>query len=150
VPCQACVKFDERSDSIRGPDLERHPGDRGGSRPRARAHAESHPGGPQDSTVTSYEPVSVSTHKRKEGSIPRIITQGGDSHIFGSNAEKLGVFGQTPVAQPSTTGETVGFTPGAGTAVNDQSTFTGNVGTKAYRLSDIDKALKQLGLIASS
>jgi hypothetical protein len=80
----------------------------------------------------------------------RIITQGGDSHIFDSTAEKLGFFGTTPVAQPSTTGETAGFTAGAGTAVNDQSTFTGNVGTKAYRLSDIVKALKQLGLIASS
>ncbi len=82
--------------------------------------------------------------------MPRIITQGGTGHTIAGPAEQLGFFGTTPVAQPSTTGETVGFTAGAGTAVNDQSTFTGNLGTKAYRLSDIVKALKQLGLIASS
>lgn len=51
-------------------------------------------------------------------------------------------------AQESGTGETVGFTAGAGTAVNDDSTFTGNVGATAYRISDIVKALKNHGLIA--
>jgi hypothetical protein len=82
--------------------------------------------------------------------MPRIITQGGTGHIFGGGNEQLGFFGQTPVAQPSTTGETVGFTAGGGTTATDASTFTGNLGTKAYRVSDIVKALKQLGLIASS
>jgi hypothetical protein len=52
-------------------------------------------------------------------------------------------------AQQSGTGETVGFTAGSGTAVNDDSTFTGNVGSTAYRISDIVKALKNHGLIAS-
>ena len=52
-------------------------------------------------------------------------------------------------AQESGTGETAGFTAGAGTAVNDDSTFTGNVGSTAYRISDIVKALKNHGLIAS-
>jgi hypothetical protein len=82
--------------------------------------------------------------------MPGLITQGGTGHILGGSAEQLGFFGQTPVVQPSTTGETVGFVAGAVTAVNDQSTFTGNVGTKAYRISDIVKHLKNLGLIASS
>jgi hypothetical protein len=52
-------------------------------------------------------------------------------------------------AQQSGTGETVGFTAGSGTAVNDDSTFTGNVGSTAYRVSDVVKALKNHGIIAS-
>ena len=52
------------------------------------------------------------------------------------------------VVQPSGTGETVGFTAGTGTGVNDSSTFTGNVGTTAYRISDVVKALKNAGLLA--
>lgn len=65
------------------------------------------------------------------------------------SAAMLGFFGASAVARPSSTGETVGFTAGAGTNVTDQSTFTGNVGATAYRLSDIVKHLKNLGLIAS-
>lgn len=57
-------------------------------------------------------------------------------------------FGAFPVAQPNGTGETVGFTTGAGTAVKDDSTFTGNVGATAYRISDIVKALKNTGIMA--
>ena len=53
------------------------------------------------------------------------------------------------MVQPSGTGETTGFTAGSGTGVNDDSTFTGNVGSTAYRVNDIVKALKQLGLLAS-
>ena len=49
----------------------------------------------------------------------------------------------------SGTGEATGFTAGAGTSVNDDSTFTGNVGTTAYRISDIVKALKNLGILQS-
>ena len=63
---------------------------------------------------------------------------------------KIGFFAATPVVQQAGTGETTGFTAGAGTAVNDDSTFTGNVGTAAYRISDIVKALKNYGLLASS
>jgi len=61
----------------------------------------------------------------------------------------LGFFGSSQISQPSSTGETTGFTAGTGTGVNDDSTFTGNVGSTAYRLSDIVKHLKNLGLIAS-
>jgi hypothetical protein len=60
----------------------------------------------------------------------------------------LAFYNGSPVAQPSTTGETVGFTAGVGTAVNDDSTFTGNVGATAYTQSDIVKHLKNLNLIA--
>ena len=66
----------------------------------------------------------------------------------GSTGQKIGFFSATPVVEPSSTGETTGFTAGAGTAVNDASTFTGNVGSTAYRISDVVKHLKNLGLIA--
>ena len=62
----------------------------------------------------------------------------------------IGFFGAAAVAQQGTTGTAAGFTAGAGTAVTDDSTFTGNVGSKAYRISDIVRALKNLGLLASS
>lgn len=63
---------------------------------------------------------------------------------------KIGLFAVTPVVQPSGTGETTGFVAGSGTGVNDDSTFTGNVGTKAYRINDMVKALKNLGAMAAS
>lgn len=66
-----------------------------------------------------------------------------------ATTQKLAFFNSTPVVQPATTGETVGFTAGTGTAVNDASTFTGNVGSTAYRISDVVKHLKNLGLIAA-
>lgn len=64
-------------------------------------------------------------------------------------SEKLSFWGQTPIARPSSTGETTGFTAGAGSAVDSAATFTGNVGATAYTLNDIVKHLKNIGLIAS-
>ena len=66
-----------------------------------------------------------------------------------ATTEKLGLWNVTPVIQPAGTGETVGFVAGAGTSVLDDSTFTGNIGATAYRISDIVKALKQLGVLAA-
>ena len=63
--------------------------------------------------------------------------------------QKIGFYNATPVIQQAGTGETVGFTAGGGTGVTDASTFTGNVGATAYRLSDVVKALKNLGILAS-
>ena len=64
-------------------------------------------------------------------------------------ASTNGFFGATPVVQPDTTGTTTGFTAGSGTAVLDDSTFTGDTGTAAYTIGDIVKALKDLGLLAA-
>lgn len=64
--------------------------------------------------------------------------------------DTIALFGSTPVVQPATTGEATGFVAVGGTAVQHQSTFTGNVGSKAYTLNDIVKHLKNLGIIASS
>lgn len=77
-------------------------------------------------------------------------TTGGTSGVLVTTATTAGFFGATPVVQQSTTGTTTGFTAGSGTAVNDDSTFTGGTGTKAYRISDIVKALKAYGILASS
>jgi hypothetical protein len=51
--------------------------------------------------------------------------------------------------RPSSTGTTAGFTPGGGTAVTDESTFTGDAGSTAYRISDIVKHLKRMGMLAT-
>jgi hypothetical protein len=64
-------------------------------------------------------------------------------------AGPLGLFGATPVAQPNTGGTVSGFTAGAGTAVLDDSTFTGDLGDAAYTVGDIVLALKQLGALAT-
>jgi hypothetical protein len=63
--------------------------------------------------------------------------------------DSLGFWGVTPVTQHSTTGETAGFTAGTGTAARVDSKYTGNVGTKAYTVGDIVKALKRCGIMAS-
>lgn len=73
----------------------------------------------------------------------------GGIKIATSSSQKLGFFGATPVARQSGAGETAGFTAGTGTTVTDASTFTGNVGTTAYRMSDVVKALKNYGFLAS-
>lgn len=65
-----------------------------------------------------------------------------------ATTDKIGFYGLTPLVQPSSAGETTGFTAGSGTAANDDSTFTGNVGSTAYTVGDIVKHLKNLGLIA--
>jgi len=58
------------------------------------------------------------------------------------------IFNQSRIVQQSGTGEGTGFTAGSGTTVRDDSTFTGNVGSTAYRINDIVKALKNQGLLA--
>lgn len=65
-----------------------------------------------------------------------------------SSSQKLSLWNATPVVQPSSTGTNTGFTAGSGTAVKDDSTFTGGIGSTAYNASDIVKALKQLGALA--
>lgn len=60
-----------------------------------------------------------------------------------------GFYGATPVVQPSSTGQTAGFTAGAGTAVLSDSTFTGGSGSTAYTIGDVVKHLKALGLLAA-
>jgi len=77
------------------------------------------------------------------------------STVIGSNiattpSQKISFHGQAPSTQHTSTGETVGVNIGSGTTIRDDSTFTGNTGTKAYTVSDIVKALKNKGLLAES
>ena len=66
-----------------------------------------------------------------------------------STSQKLGFFNSTPIVQFATTGVTSGFTAGGGFTVKDDSTFTGGIGSTAYRLSDIVAGLKSFGLLAA-
>ena len=58
------------------------------------------------------------------------------------NVGSIGVFGATPVAQPTTAGGSASFTVHTGTAINTGSTFDG------YTLEQVVKALRDLGLLA--
>lgn len=66
-----------------------------------------------------------------------------------ATTQKLGFWNVTPVAQYATTGTATGFTAGAGTNVQDVSTFTGNTGSTAYTIGDIVRALKLCGVMAA-
>jgi len=72
--------------------------------------------------------------------------QGADDVLAGA---KLGLFGAPPAAQPKAARTAGGFAAGTGPAVDAAATFTGGVGTSAYTIGDIVKALKQIGAIAS-
>ena len=77
------------------------------------------------------------------------LTSTGNTILGNAPTDTFGVYGVTPVVQPAGTGVTAGFTAGMGTAVLDDSTFTGNTGTAAYTIGDVVKALKDLGLLAA-
>lgn len=65
-----------------------------------------------------------------------------------ASGKKLGLFGKTPIAQPETTGtKGTGFTEVGGSTIKTESTFTGNVGSTAYGVSDIVANLKKLGAL---
>ena len=79
-----------------------------------------------------------------------IITNTSNGTKIGTaTGQKIGFYNATPVAQQDTTGTTTGFSQQSGTAVKAGSTFTGNVGSAAYTVGDIVKALKALGFLAS-
>lgn len=68
-----------------------------------------------------------------------------------ATTQKIALWNATPIVQPSTTGELTGFTANASAnATFNESTWTGNVGTKAYTVSDIVKHLKNSGILAAS
>jgi len=64
------------------------------------------------------------------------------SKIGTSTTEKLGFWNATPIVQPTTAIATATFVAGAGTAVNDASTFDG------YTVQQVVKALRNMGILA--
>jgi len=83
------------------------------------------------------------------------VTTAADQLVYSSGVDTFTTtsftsFGRTLVggAQQSTTGTSTGFTAGGGTTATDASTFTGATGATAYRISDIVRALKNVGILA--
>lgn len=72
------------------------------------------------------------------------------SMIGDQPTDKIALWGNTPIVQPSSTGQTAGHTAGAGAGVTVDSTFTGGTGTKAYTVGDLVRHLKAIGAIAAS
>lgn len=74
--------------------------------------------------------------------------QTGYSEEYSAGGIKAALFGATRNAQPTPHGVTAGRTGGSGNAVKDDDTFTGGVGSSAYTLGDIVRALKEIGALA--
>lgn len=75
---------------------------------------------------------------------PSGLTQHGSIAIakdLDHRGTKLGFYGATTIARPTTSSGTAAFTANSGTAVNDASTFDG------YTLKQVVKALRDLGLL---
>lgn len=101
-------------------------------------------------TTSATAQLQVKGSGSTSGTTTLIVENSSGTDILKINdGSQIGFFNTTPASQQSGTGETTGFTAGAGTGVNDDSTFTGNVGATAYRINDIVKALKNYGLLAS-
>ena len=71
-----------------------------------------------------------------------------DGDVIGVGG-KLGAFGASAVAQPTSALNVHTVAAGATTAVFTNTTFDGSIGTTAYTVGDLVAALKTLGLIAS-
>lgn len=76
------------------------------------------------------------------------VGRGIGTKIGTESDQKLAFFNLTPITQPTAVGDSAGISAGAGTAVDHLATFVSGVGTTAYRIGDIIRALKNLGIIA--
>jgi len=99
-------------------------------------------------TTNSGEKVVLGKDLDISGDHDLIIGTSTGTKIGTAATQKIGFFNATPVVQQSGVNEGTGFTAGSGTPTKDDSTFTGNVGSTAYRINDIVKALKNLGILA--
>jgi hypothetical protein len=90
-----------------------------------------------DGTVTLADGANIATGSTTGTKIGTATTQ------------KVGFYNATPVAQQNTTGTTTGFVANSSAnASYNESTYTGGVGTTAYTVGDVVRALKNLGLLA--
>lgn len=87
------------------------------------------------------ETTNTLTVDKVKGSLASSI---GDGVTVTDNgvATQVGLFGATAIVQPTTAGAAATFVAGAGTAVNDASTFDG------YTIKQVVKALRDLGILA--
>lgn len=108
--------------------------------------------------TADVEMFRLDTANHFQVSVTMSIADGGADIVLGtstgtkfgtSTSQKLAFYGATPITRPSQTGTSTGFTANSGTAVNDASTFTGGIGSTAYRISDIIFNLKNIGLLAA-
>ena len=99
-------------------------------------------------TTNSGEKIVFGKDLDISGDHDLIIGTSTGTKIGTAATQKIGFFNATPVVQQSGVNEGTGFTAGSGTPTKDDSTFTGNVGSTAYRINDIVKALKNLGILA--
>lgn len=109
-----------------------------------------HSGGADVTEITTQSQIGVNLVFDALAAAGGIDLQAGGASKIKISTVGIGLFTATPVAQPSSTGQTAGFTAGVGTSVLDDSTFTGGTGTKAYTVGDVVKHLKALGALASS
>lgn len=94
--------------------------------------------------------VTVATTALTITDVNVVLSAATGTKIGTATSQKLGFYNATPVIQQAGTGvTTAGFVAGAGAAVLVDSTFTGNIGSTAYHISDVVAALKNLGLLAA-
>ena len=98
-------------------------------------------------TTNSGEKVVLGKDLDISGDHDLIIGTSTGTKIGTAVTQKIGFFNATPVVQPATTGTTGGTSGGSGTVLHANGTITGGVGSTAYTVGDIVKALKQLGLL---
>ena len=99
-------------------------------------------------TTNSGEKIVFGKDLDISGDHDLIIGTSTGTKIGTATSQKIGFFNATPVVQQNTTGTTTGTSAGSGTALHANATITGGVGSTAYTVGDIVKALKQLGLLA--
>jgi len=99
-------------------------------------------------TTNTGEKVVLGKDLDISGDHDLIIGTSTGTKIGTATSQKIGFFNATPAPQQSTTGTTTGTTGGSGTALHTNATITGGVGSTAYTVGDIVKALKTLGLLA--
>lgn len=92
--------------------------------------------------------VNIASNAARTGS-HRVIVGAEDGLLgfFGGNTTSGTATGYPRFGRSAYMNETAGFTQNVGTEVRDDSTFSGNVGSKVYTISDIVKALKNYNLL---
>lgn len=99
-------------------------------------------------TTNSGEKVVFGKDLDISGDHDLIIGTSTGTKIGTAATQKIGFFNATPAAQQTAAALTTGTSGGSGTALHANATITGNVGSTAYTVGDIVKALKTLGLLA--